>query len=166
MLFPIVCQLVLLAYHQVTTLFNFFPFNGARNYTGKQKLAEAGSNGILMSLAPIGFGFHIRGLMIFGVIYYFVLFAVELVIWWIPYLTVPGGRWRQIYNRLLAYATSNFEKGDTLDNWIAIYNRLHRGTITILPIRANRPVPNLEHTLLHAGTLVTALVTAVSFFHR
>ena len=94
MWFPIACQLVLLVYHQVTTLFNFYPFNGARNYTWQQKLAEAGSNGVLMSLAPIGFGFHIHGLMIFGVVYYFTLFAIELIIWWIPYLTMPSGPWR------------------------------------------------------------------------
>ncbi len=63
------CQLALLVYHQLTTLLDFFPFNGSRHYPRKEKLAEAGGNGILMSLAPIGFGFHIRGLMINGVIY-------------------------------------------------------------------------------------------------
>jgi hypothetical protein len=108
------CQLALLVYHQVTTLFDFYPFNGSRNYARHEKLAEAGVNGVLMSLPPIGFGFHIRGLMTFGVVYYFVLFSVELIIWWVPYLTEPAGRWRVIYNRLLACATSNFEKGDTL----------------------------------------------------
>ena len=43
--------------------------------------------------------------------------------------------------------------------------RLHRGTITILPAIGNRPVPNLEHIILHLGTLVTAVVTAGFFFH-
>jgi hypothetical protein len=161
--FAIICQLALLAYHQITTWFNFFPFNGARNYTKKEKLAEAGSNFILMSLAPIGFGFHIRGLMTYGVIYYFILFAIELIIWWIPYFTVPAGRWRGIYNRLLSFATSNFEKGDTLDHWCNIHKRVHGGTITLLPVRPGRPVPNLEHTILHAWTLVTAIVTAVAW---
>ena len=165
MVIPICCQLALLVYHQVTTLFDFYPFNGSRNYTRKEKLAEAGSNGVLMSLAPIGFGFHIKGLMNFGVVYYFVLFAVEIIIWWIPYLTVPSGRWRGIYNRLLACATSNFNAGDTLEHWKGIYRRLHFGTITILPPRDDRPVPNLEHTILHVWTLVTALVTAGAYFH-
>jgi hypothetical protein len=159
------CQLGLLMYHQITTLFDFFPFNGARNYNGKEKLAESGSNFILMSLAPIGFGFHIPGLMIFGVVYYFFLFAVEIIIWWIPYLTVPSGRWRRIYNRLLACSTSCFQEGDTLNHWCAVYDRLHRGTITVLPARRDRPVPNLEHTILHVWTLVTAIVTAGSVSH-
>jgi hypothetical protein len=52
-----------------------------------------------------------------------------------------------------------------LNHWVAIYNRLHRGTITFLPARDNRPVPNLEHTILHAWTLVAALATALAYFH-
>ncbi len=159
----VVCQLVLLAYHQITTWFDFYPFNGARYYSRNQKLAEAGSNAVLMSLAPIGFGFHLKGLMTFGVVYYFVLFAIELIIWWVPYFTVPSGRGRTVYNRLLSVATSNFEPGDTLENWKAAHDRLHRGTITFLPARDDRPVPNLEHTILHAWTLVTAIVTLVGY---
>jgi len=127
------CQVALLVFHQVTTLVDFFPFNGSHNYTRTEKFAEAGVNGVLMLLPPIGFAFHIRGLMIFGEIYYFVLFAIELLIWWVPYLTTPSGRWRDVYNRLLAGATLDFEKGDELARWQATCNRLHRGTITILP---------------------------------
>src|SRR5436190_10029677 len=78
-------QLLLLGYHQVTSWFDFYPFNGVRNYSCREKFAEVTVNAGLMSLAPIGFGFHITGLMIFGVIYYFVLLAAELIIWWIPY---------------------------------------------------------------------------------
>jgi|SRR5581483_308445 len=159
----LICQLILLAYHQITSWFDFYPFNGVRHYSRQEKLAEVSVNAVLMSLAPVGFGFHIRGLMIFGVIYYFVLFAAELIIWWIPYFTVPTGRWRVAYNRALSLATSNFEEGDTLNHWVAIYERLHRSTITWLPARAGRPVPNLEHTILHAWTLVTAVITVISY---
>jgi hypothetical protein len=159
----IICQVILLAYHQLTTYLDFFPFNGARNYSLKEKLAEGGSNFVLMIMAPIGFGFHIRGLMIYGVVYYFFLFAVELIIWWVPYFTVPTGRWRSIYNRLLSFATSNFEKGDTLAHWYDIHRRLHGGTIAFLPVRAGRPVPNLEHTILHVWTFITAVVTAAAW---
>jgi len=158
----IFCQLVLLAYHQLTTLVDFFPFNGARNYTRREKLAEAGSNAVLMSLGPIGFVLRLRWLMTFGVIYYFVLFAVEIIIWWIPYFTIPRGAWRQIYNRALSLSTSNFETGDTLEHWRAVYDRLHAGTTTFLPGRPGRIVPNVEHTILHAWTLVTAIVTAIA----
>jgi hypothetical protein len=162
----LVCQFGLLAFHQVTTLVNLSPFNGARHYSRGEKVAEAGVNGVLMSLPPIGTLFDIHGLILFGVIYYFVLFGIEIWIWWIPYFTVPAGRWRAIYNRVLALATSNFEPGDTLDHWRNVYDRIHRGTVTILPDRPSRIVPNLEHTLLHALTLITAVVTAVRYFDR
>ena len=77
----LICQLVLLAYHQITTIFDFYPFNGTRHYSRKEKLAEAGVNFVLMALPPIGFGFRIKALMGFGLVYYFVLFAIELIIW-------------------------------------------------------------------------------------
>ena len=116
-----------------------------------------------MTLAPVGFAFHLHGLMTFGVIYYFVLFAVELIIWWIPYFAFPQGRWRIVYNRLLSLATSNFAPGDTLSHWVTIHQRLHADTITLLPLRDQRPVPNLEHMILHFWTLVTAVTTLVEF---
>jgi len=159
----VLCQLLLLIYHQTTTLVDLHPFNGARHYTVGERVTEAGVNAVLMSLAPIGFAFRIHGLMTFGVIYYFVLFVVELIIWWVPYMGEPSGRWRSVYNRLLSLATSNFEPGDTLDHWVAIHTRLHRGTISFLPARAGRIVPNLEHTLLHVLTIVTAILTLVAY---
>ncbi len=159
----ILCQLGLLVFHQATTLFDFYPFNGARNYTRQEKLAEAGVNAVLMSLGPLGFALRVKGLMVFGMVYYFVLFAMELIIWWIPYFITPIGRWRRLYNGLLAVATSHFDPGDTLDAWVATYDRLHRGTLGWLPDRKGRPVPNVEHTLLHAWTLVTALVTVIEW---
>jgi hypothetical protein len=159
------CQVALLVYHQITTLVDFYPFNGSRSYTRKEKLLECGVNGVLMLLPPIGFGFHIPALMSFGIVYYFILFAIELIIWWMPYLIVPVGRWRGIYNRLLSVAISDFDKGDTLARWLDVYNRLHSGTVTVLPRRADRPVPNLEHTILHAWTLIAALVTAIAYAH-
>ena len=160
----IICQIILLVYHQLKTHFDFFPFNGARNYSIKEKLAEGGSNFILMIPAPIGFCFQIHGLMIYGVIYYYFLFAAELIIWWIPYFTVPTGRWRVIYNRLLSCTTSNFERGDTLIRWCDIHRRLHSGTITFLPFRDDRPTPNLEHTILHVWTFITAIITTIAWY--
>jgi hypothetical protein len=158
----VVCQLVLLVYHQVTTWFDFFPFNGARHYTRKEKLLECGVNGILMLLPPLGFGFHISGLMVFGVGYYFVLFLIELLLWWAPYLWMTTGRWRKLYQYLLLFATLDLEPGDRAARWQNTYERLHRGTLTPLPARGDRPVPNLEHMILQAWTLITALVTTVS----
>jgi hypothetical protein len=161
----VAAQILLLVYHQVTTTVDLFPFNGARFHRGKERIAECAVNGVLMSLGPIGFAFHVSALMTFGVIYYFVLFAIEVIIWWVPYLTVPSGRWRSFYNLLLAFGNGDFARGDTLSRWVEIHDRIHRGTIALLPAREGRPVPNLEHTILHAWTLVTALVTAVAWRH-
>jgi hypothetical protein len=157
------CQVFLLVYHQVTTLVDLHPFNGVRHYTWKERLAEAGLNFVLMSLGPIGFAFHVRGLMIFGVIYYYFLFSVEIIIWWVLYLTEPTGRWKTIYNRVLGAVMFNDPRADASRRWLEYYNRLHRDTVKVLPKRGDRPVPNLEHTILHAWTLVTAIVTTVGF---
>ena len=166
MVTAIVCQTVLLVYHQVTTFFDLYPFNGARSYSTGERVAEMAVNAVLMGLALIGYTLHVHALMLYGVIYYFVLFAMELVIWWVPYLTVPSGRWRKAYNFLLSLATSNFQSGDTLEHWYAIHKRIHAGTLTFVPHRAGRIVPNLEHTLLHAWTLVTAITTLVAFYSK
>ncbi|HLN29234.1 MAG TPA: hypothetical protein VK395_15910 [Gemmataceae bacterium] len=163
MIAAVICQLVLLIYHQITTFVDLYPFNGARNYSARERLAEMGVNAALMSLAPIGFTLNLHGLMLFGVIYYFVLFGVEIVIWWIPYFTVPSGCWRRAYNLVLSVATSNFEKGDALEHWLAVHQRLHDGTLTVVPKRGGRIVPNLEHTLLHGWTLVTAITTLIAY---
>jgi hypothetical protein len=159
MLTALLCQIVLLVFHQATTWLDLFPFNGARNYTRQERFAETGANAILMGLGPLGFAFDIRALQVYGAVYYFLLFLVELVIWWIPYFLVPSGIWRRVYNVALAVSTSNFQPGDTLTHWLGVHQRLHAGTVTILPRRAGRIVPNLEHTLLHGWTLITAVVT-------
>jgi hypothetical protein len=155
----LVSQIVLLVYHQATTYVDLFPFNGARNYSRNERLAEMGSNAVLMGLAPLGFLFDSHALQMYGVVYYFVLFVIELVIWWVPYFVVPQGGWRRIYNTALAIGTSDFQSGDTLTHWIGVYERLHAETLTILPRRAGRIVPNVEHMILHAWTLVTAVAT-------
>ncbi len=144
----LISQLVLLVYHQVTTLVDLAPFNGARHCTFKERLAEACTNAVLMSLAPIGYAFQIRSLMIFGVVYYFALFAIEIVIWWIPYFSIPSGRWRSGYNRLLSIGTTDFRSGDALNHWLAVHQRLHSDTLTLLPRIPQRVVPNLEHIRL------------------
>ncbi len=155
MITALICQIVLLVYHQATTFLDLFPFNGVRNYARHERLVEMGVNAVLMGLAPLGFAFDIHALQIYGVIYYFFLFLTELLIWWVPYFVVPQGVWRRVYNNALAIGTSNFEPGDTLTHWISIHQRLHSETITIFPRRAGRIVPNLEHTILHLWALVT-----------
>ncbi|MGP8033187.1 MAG: hypothetical protein ACLPQ6_03495 [Steroidobacteraceae bacterium] len=132
-------QIALVLYHQGTTSFDFFPFNGARFYSGRERLLEAGINLLLMSLPLLGFLQRVPLLMKFGVIYYFILFAVECATWWAPYFFGPSAK------------------------ALEAYNRIHRQTITLLPRRGSNPTPNLEHLILMALTLITALFTLMAF---
>ena len=156
------CQLLLLLYHQITTLVDLHPFNGARNASLSERFGEAGVNAVLMGLAPIGYAFGIRSLMLYGVVYYFVLLFFEIMIWWVPYFTSPSGRWRGAYNFILSIATVSFAEKDALSNWTDRHVRLHRSTITLLPHGRGPVVPNLEHMILHLLTAVTAIATLVA----
>lgn len=160
------CQIVLLAYHQLTTLIDLHPFNGVRNTLRTERFAEAGVNAILMSLAPIGFALDVRGLMLYGAVYYLVLFFFELVIWWVPYFSAPAGPWLRIYNVFLSVATTSFGAANPLADWTDRHVRMHRSTITLLRPRRGPIVPNLEHTILHAWTALTAIVTLAAVLAR
>ena len=135
----IALQIIHVLYHQVTTLLDLFPFNGVRFYSRREQLLEAGINLVLMSLPPLGFVLHVPSLMLFGVVYYFVLLAVEFTTWWVPYLFGPSQK------------------------WLDVYTRIHSQTITVLPRRGTNPVPNLEHLILHSLSLLTAIVTLIAY---
>jgi hypothetical protein len=119
----------------VTTWGDFFPFNGVRFYSRRERAAEAAVNFGMMIMPPIGFYGHVPLLMKFGVIYYFVLFAIECATWWGPYFFGASPK------------------------WAAMHARLHGQTITILPKRPGHPAPNLEHLILMVLTLLAAFAT-------
>ena len=141
-LFAIFVQVVLLLYHQLTTWIDFFPFNGVRFYTKKERLVECLSNGVLMTLPIIGFVFQIKMLMNYGIVYYCILFLIELKVWWLPYFFKATPEWNEQYERI------------------------HAKTIIILPKIKNNPTPNLEHMILHGLTFITAIFTLVAFYHK
>jgi hypothetical protein len=140
MLTAAIClQVLLLLYYEATTLIDLFPFNAARFCTWKEKGIEATMHGVMMSVGIVGFAGGMRGLMWFGVIYYFVLFLGEAWTWWVPYFWGPTEWWRKTYERI------------------------HSRTITILPARGGNPIPNLEHMILNALTLAAAVATCAAF---
>src|SRR5437763_1777016 len=128
-------QLCLLIYHQITTLFDLFPFNGVRYTKPKERIVEASVNLLLMSLAPIGFAMRYEALMKFGLVYYFILFAIECATWWAPYAFGASKQWQEVYSRV------------------------HSSTINVLPAKDGRPRPNLEHLILMLLTLAVAVST-------
>ncbi len=137
--YAITLQIILLLYHQVTTLCDFFPFNGVRFSKRRETLLEARFNLVMMSLPVVGFILRVTLLMKFGVIYYFVLFALECATWWAPYFWGASPK------------------------WLEIYGRIHRQTITVVPRRGNNPAPNLEHLILMALTLAAAFSTLAAY---
>lgn len=132
-------QAALLLYHQATTWFDFFPFNGVRFYSRGETVGEAGVNLVLMGLPLAGSLLASPALLKFGVVYYFVLFAVECATWWGPYFLGASPKARETYDRI------------------------HARTIMVLPRRGANPVPNLEHLILMVLTLATAVVTLLVF---
>lgn len=135
----IVVQLVHLLYHQVTTLVDFFPFNGVRFATCREHLIDAVSGFVPMALPPLGFIFRRPDWMEIGVVCNFVILGGEIATWWIPYFFGPSPK------------------------WLEIYSKIHRQTITVLPRRGTNPVPNLEHLILMALTVLTTIVSWVAY---
>jgi hypothetical protein len=136
----LVTQLLLVAYHQATTLFDLYPFNNVRDYTVKERLTECLINGITMIMPFIGFYFHVAWMMMAAIIIYPALLIAEYFNWWQPYLFGASEPWQKVYDRLF------------------------RSTIIVLPAVKKNPVPNLEHLILHGLTLITCIVTYISYF--
>lgn len=139
MTLALIGQVCLLAYHQITTWFDLFPFNGARYTKPQERMIEAIVNLVLMSLAPMGFAMKSETLMRFGLVYYFVLFAIECATWWAPYAFGASKQWQEVYTRV------------------------HSRTINVLPAKCGRPRPNLEHLILMLLTVVVAVLTRNEF---
>jgi hypothetical protein len=128
------------AYHQATTLFDLYPFNNVRDYSVKERLTECLINGITMIMPFIGFYFHVAWMMMAAIIIYPALLIAEYFNWWQPYLFGASEPWQKVYDRLF------------------------RSTIIVLPAVKKNPVPNLEHLILHGLTLITCIVTYISYF--
>lgn len=135
----IALQLLLLAYHQLTTLVDLYPFNGIRFSKPKERYAEAGFNFALSALPPVGFLFGLSGLMRFGAIFYFILLACEIATWFVPYFFGATPRWEEAYSRIQGR------------------------TIMLLPRRGPNPTPNLEHLILMVLTLAAGIATLAAY---
>ena len=136
----LILQLVLLVYHQIFTLFDFYPFNGARFSKPAERIGEAAFNGLLMAATPIGLLFQVTPIIRFGAPFYFILFACEIATWFVPYVFGASPKWQDIYSRVQAR------------------------TLMVLP-RGDNPTPNLEHLILMGLTIAAALVTQSAYGH-
>ena len=143
----LITQFLTLCYHQLMTRFDFFPFNGVRHYSIKERRKEALVNGIIMILAiilsltqsPILIG-------VTGFIWTLILIGAILN-WWLPYFTG-----REVY------------KMHDTDTWVQVYERIFSKTIHILPPIKNNPRPNLEHIILHTLILSSSIFSWANIF--
>lgn len=141
-------QIVTLFYHQVTTLFDLYPFNGIRYYTVKERRKEALINGITM-LIPIFLTLTDKPIFIgIGAVIWMLVVLGAFLNWWLPYTT-----------GLSVYKMPNNE------TWPQVHERIFAKTIIILPRIKNNPTPNVEHMILHTFILASTISTWVYAFH-
>jgi len=136
-------QLLTLAFHQLTTHLDLYPFNNVRHYTRRERVTEAAVNGAVMLLPPLLLliGHPVTATIAAALLS--LLFVMELLMWWLPYATgasVPA-----------------LTQGD--EPWPVLHERIFGPTVTVLPRIGDHPTPNLEHTLLHGLTLAAAVAT-------
>ena len=128
----IILVLLIETYYTITTLFDIFPFNGARFFTWKERLTEWVQNVILFGLPLLRFiwpdareaGFIAYGLLLVG----------EYISWWHGYFFKP-----MEFNR-------------------KFYDQATRHTILVLDKDRDRFQPNLEHIILHILTLIAFIL--------
>ena len=135
--FAILLTLLLLVYHQVTTLIPLFPWNDVERYSRKEMALEAGINGLLMGMgflcllqANTGFAHW------YPLFYYPFLLLGECVDWWIPYFSQAFAEGRKIWD----------------------YDSHFSRTFKLIPHRPGKRTPDANHIVLHSLTLITLLV--------
>lgn len=133
-------QLLLLVYYQLTTRYDFHPFNGVRFWQPGERYTEAAINFTLMVLPLPGYLFNISSLMRFGAVFYFILFAREIASWFVPYFFGASAKWQDVYSRVQGR------------------------TITLIPPRGQNPTPNFGHLILMALTVGTGIATFTAYW--
>ena len=139
----LILNILHLAYHQVTTNFDFFPFNNIRHYKPHERIAEAGVNALTMGFPIVALLWRNHTAVIVACcVLGFLLFG-EFISWWPAYFwgTHPS-----------------------MNKWQEVYDRAHKHTIKFLPPIKDHPIPNLEHCILNAITIITFTVTFIYCF--
>jgi len=140
-LLALILNILHLTYHQLTTNFDFFPFNNIRNYTVGQRLAEASVNFITMGFPVLAIS--LKNHLLIGIACFSLGFLLcgEYLSWWKAYFFGASEKWKMIYNKI------------------------HSHTIIFLPPIKDNPIPNLEHCILHCLSLLTFIVTLIYYFN-
>lgn len=134
--FALAFALLLLIYHQVTTVVSLFPWNDVEKYSRKELLLESLTNLVLMGTAAVciicgnsGF-FHY-----YPLIYYPFLLFGECVQWWLPY-----------FSEKFSHSKVNFD-----------YEKLFGRTTRLIPNKPGKRTPDANHIVLHLITIITTI---------
>lgn len=132
----IAIQIINLAYQQIITLVDLYPFNNIRGITQAEKLVESSVNCFTMFFPVIALVSGNRILMNIAVILLALVCIGEFFTWWYPYLFGSTAWWQKQYDKKF------------------------KQTLIVLPPIKNNPIPNLEHVILHLLTLAAFILSA------
>ena len=142
-LWAVILQVLLFLYFEVTTLINLFPWNDLSKYSYKERLLEATVNGITIIVGLALFVTKVKWLMAVSAAFWFVFLLMQLLTWWMPYLT--GKHLKQFPRDL--------------------YDTHFQETLKVLPPIKNYIIPDAQHNVLQIislATFVTSLITVIS----
>lgn len=132
-------QMLLFVYFEATTLINLFPWNDLSKYSSKEKLLEATVNGIVIIIGVAMFVSKIKVFMVISVVFWFVFLFMQLLTWWMPYLT--GKHLKQFPREL--------------------YDTHFQRTLKILPPIKDHIIPDAQHNVLQILTLITFIASLI-----
>ncbi|MBU8878762.1 hypothetical protein BGM26_07125 [Bacillus sp. FJAT-29790] len=133
-------QILLFLYFEITTLINLYPWNDLSKYSNREKIIEATANGIVIILSWALFITKIKWLMLISVLFWFVFLLMQLLTWWMPYLT---GKHLKQFPRTL-------------------YETHFKNTIKILPPIKDHIIPDAQHNVLQIISLLIIIACAIA----
>ncbi|HLS34706.1 MAG TPA: hypothetical protein VK061_00545 [Bacillota bacterium] len=141
--FAFISQIILLVYFEVTTLINLYPWNDLSKYTRKEKITEATVNGITIIIGITLFISKKPVLMVIATIFWFLFLLVQLLNWWMPYIT--GKHLKQFPREL--------------------YDSHFQDTLKILPPIKEHIIPDAQHNVLQFLSLEVFIVSLLAIIN-
>ena len=138
----IVMQVLLFIYFEITTLVNLFPWNDLSKYSTREKVIEATTNGVVIITGIVLFLTKVNWLMTISVIIWFIFLFMQLLVWWMPYLT--GKHLKQFPREL--------------------YDTHFQRTVKFLPRVKNHIIPDAQHIVLQTLSMATLVMCVAVLF--
>lgn len=135
----VVSQILMLVYFTITNHIDLYPWN---NLTTPQ-LASTLTGAIPFGLVIFAYIKHIRWAMLVGMVHSYVWLALQLRQWWLPYLFGSTPLHRSF-------------------DWF--FDNGYTETVRVLPFVEGRPIPDGQHLVLQALSLLVVITLTVAFF--